>query len=201
MFTASLHGFLLALGLILPLGPQNAFVLSQGGCQPSYRHALPVVLTASLCDTLLILLAVLGVSVAVMNLTWLRSVLVIGGVLFLLIMGWLSWRAAPSDDEAPAEARPPRRQIVLALVFSLGNPHAIIDTVGVIGTSSLAYTGEARVGFTAACIAVSWIWFALLAAAGRLLGHMALIRRQLNRISALVMWGSALYLGVTVPIS
>lgn len=62
---AIIHGIILAFGLILPLGVQNVFVFSQGAMQPSRLRALPAVLTAALCDTLLILLAVLGLSVIV----------------------------------------------------------------------------------------------------------------------------------------
>ncbi len=45
-----LHGILLALGLILPLGAQNVFVFNQGANQKMI-NALPVVITAGLCDT------------------------------------------------------------------------------------------------------------------------------------------------------
>ncbi|TMZ55245.1 amino acid transporter, partial [Klebsiella pneumoniae] len=62
MIAAFLHGIVLAFGLILPLGTQNVFVFNQGASQPKFRGAVPVILTASLCDTLLILLAVVGVS-------------------------------------------------------------------------------------------------------------------------------------------
>ncbi|ALA71771.1 lysine transporter [Geobacillus stearothermophilus 10] len=59
MMRAFLHGLILAFGLIFPLGVQNVFILTQGAIQRRWRRALPAVLTASLCDTLLILLAVL----------------------------------------------------------------------------------------------------------------------------------------------
>ncbi len=59
----------LAFGLILPLGSQNVFVFTQGAIQPRLLNALPVAIVASLSDTLLILLAIFGVSVVV--LTWL----------------------------------------------------------------------------------------------------------------------------------
>ncbi|RZH87840.1 amino acid transporter, partial [Staphylococcus aureus] len=41
-----LHGILLALGLILPLGAQNVFVFNQGANQKKMINALPVVITA-----------------------------------------------------------------------------------------------------------------------------------------------------------
>lgn len=93
MFAAFLHGYVLAFGLILPLGPQNAFVLSQGALNSRWRHALPVVVTASCSDTLLILLAVMGVSMLVLTLPWLKIILIVVGVLFLGFMGWRTWHA------------------------------------------------------------------------------------------------------------
>ena len=56
--SAFIYGYLLFFSLILPLGPQNMFVFSQGATQPQLRRALPVVLTVALADTLLILSAV-----------------------------------------------------------------------------------------------------------------------------------------------
>jgi L-lysine exporter family protein LysE/ArgO len=196
MLSAFLHGFILALGLILPLGPQNVFVLSQGATQPRFRNALPVVLTASLCDTLLILLAVLGVSLVVLSVAWIKVVLVVVGVAFLVYMGWLTWRSKPASDDPALDAQlwPARRQIIFAMSVSLLNPHAILDTIGVIGTSSLAYLNSDKVAFTFACILNSWLWFFALAIVGRRVGSIARVRRVLNRVSAIIMWLSAIYL-------
>ena len=50
----------LAFGLILPLGVQNVFVFNQGANHPKFIYALPAIITASICDTVLILIAVNG---------------------------------------------------------------------------------------------------------------------------------------------
>jgi len=88
MLAAFVHGFILALGLILPLGAQNVFVFNQGASQPKFRGALPVIITASLCDTLLILLAVIGVSVLILTVPALQIGIFSIGLFFLLYMGW-----------------------------------------------------------------------------------------------------------------
>jgi L-lysine exporter family protein LysE/ArgO len=196
MIAAFAHGFILALGLILPLGPQNAFVFSQGAAQPRWLRAIPVAVTAALCDTLLILLAVLGVSVAVLAIPWFRTALLAAGIVFLTVVGWLTWRSDDADDDRAAEAAqwPVGRQVTFAVSISLLNPHAILDTIGVIGTSSLSYSGPERTAFTAACVINSWLWFFGLMAAGRLAGQFGNVRKWLNRASAIVMWLSALYL-------
>ncbi len=196
MPSAFLHGYLLSFGLILPLGPQNVFVFSQGATQPRLGRALPVVLTASLADTTLILVAVLGVSAVVLTVPWVKIVLGVIGVGFLLYIGWVTWRSEVHEDDAARLAHdwPLRKQIIFALSVSLLNPHAILDTIGVIGTSSLAYAGSERVAFTAACILNSWVWFCLLALAGKWVGSIGPVRQWLNRVSAVIIWISAVYL-------
>mgnify|MGYP001218790420 FL=1 len=49
-----LHGIILAFGLILPLGVQNIFVFNQGATHKKFTNALPVIITAGICDTILI---------------------------------------------------------------------------------------------------------------------------------------------------
>lgn len=58
MVTAIIHGFILAIGLILPLGAQNVFIFNQGANQPKYRYVLPAIIAAGLSDSLLIIIAV-----------------------------------------------------------------------------------------------------------------------------------------------
>jgi L-lysine exporter family protein LysE/ArgO len=201
MVTAFLHGMVLAFGLILPLGVQNVFVFNQGAAQRRWVRALPVVLTACLCDTLLILAATLGVSVIVLEIGWLQEVLRWGGLVFLLWMGWVTWKSVPEDGPAEGEGEswPWKRQVLFALSVSLLNPHAILDTIGVIGTSSLGYAGEEKAAFAAACVIVSWLWFFGLMTAGHAVGSLSgarQIRIWLNRVSAVIMWGSGVFLAL-----
>ncbi|WP_027725324.1 LysE/ArgO family amino acid transporter [Tuberibacillus calidus] len=194
MMMAFVHGFVLALGLILPLGPQNVFVFNQGALHHRLTRALPAVITAALCDTLLIALAVLGVSVAVMAITWLKTVIFLIGFVFLILIGWQIWKSDATVQEAKKTA--PLKQVVFALSVSLLNPHAILDTVGVIGTGSLAYVGKEKWVFTLSCILVSWLWFFGLALGGRLIGNVDREGRwinRLNKLSAIIIWIVAVY--------
>ncbi|MDQ0339797.1 L-lysine exporter family protein LysE/ArgO [Caldalkalibacillus uzonensis] len=202
MIEAIIHGIVLAFGLILPLGVQNVFIFNQGATQPTLFRAFPAVLTASVCDTLLILLAVLGVSLIVLTLTWLKTMVFGIGFLFLIYMGWVIWKGKPASVNH-TEARPlsAKKQIVFAASVSLLNPHAIMDTVGVIGTNSLTYAGDDRWAFTLATMIVSWLWFWGLAIAGRAVGRLddsGRVMQAMNRLSALVIWGVALYMGWTL---
>ncbi|MFD1175627.1 LysE/ArgO family amino acid transporter [Paenibacillus puldeungensis] len=197
MIGAFIHGFVLAVGLIIPLGVQNIFVFNQGAAGRSWSRALPAVMTAALCDTVLITLAVLGVSMIILSLEWLKTVLFIVGACFMIYMGWSIWRSAPSGDAAEAEGLPVQKQIMFAMSVSLLNPHAIMDTIGVIGTSSLHYNGNDKFAFALAAIAVSWIWFAGLAIAGRMalkLNRSGGLIKRINQVSAFVVWAMAAYL-------
>lgn len=193
---AILHGIILSFGLILPLGVQNVFVFSQGATQPKLIRALPATVTAALCDTFLILLAVFGLSVIVLQFEWLRLSLMIAGILFLLYMGYIIWKSKPTTNERN-KALPIRQQVIFALSVSLLNPHAILDTVGVIGTSALKYVGIEQVFFTIACITVSWIWFFGLTLAGTVMKKLdstGSLMNIFNKCSALFIWGTAIYL-------
>jgi L-lysine exporter family protein LysE/ArgO len=202
MLEAILHGTILAFGLILPLGVQNIFVFNQGAIQPKFSKALPVIITASICDTFLISLAILGVSVVVLGSFWLKTILMAAGILFLIYMGFVTWRSKPaSEKKQTSESLSSKRQIAFAMSVSLLNPHAILDTVGVIGTSSLSYSGAEKIAFASVCIAVSWVWFFGLGMAGRLTGKLDKSGRfllVLNKVSAIVMWGTAVYIGASL---
>lgn len=172
------------------------FIFSQGALQPKFRMALPVIIAAAICDTVLILLAILGVSVLIINIPILKTILIVAGVLFLAYIGWMTWRSGGGQQTVKeAERFSPHKQILLAVSVSLFNPHAIMDTIGVIGTSSLHYSGADSWLFTLACILISWLWFFSLALAGRILGKLdssEKLMKMMNKISALLIWASSI---------
>ncbi|WP_338452858.1 LysE/ArgO family amino acid transporter [Niallia oryzisoli] len=198
MFEPFIHGFILALGLILPLGVQNVFIFNQGALQARYMNVLPAVITASLCDTLLISVSVLGVSLLILSSFWIKVTLIGGGVSFLVYMGWTTWNSKPNQEKSSYVNRfSLKKQILFAASVSLLNPHAIMDTLGVIGTSSIRYQGEAKIIFAVTTILVSWIWFFTLSLIGRMAGKIdksGNFLLVLNKISAIVMWAAAVYL-------
>ncbi|MGV2927851.1 LysE family transporter [Macrococcus capreoli] len=188
MIQAMLHGILLSVGLILPLGAQNVFVFNQGANNKSMKKTLPVIITAALCDTFLILMAVLGVTLFLNTFPELKLIIYIIGLFFLLYMAYSIWHEQPNKNNA-VEAMSPKKQIGFAMSVSLLNPHAIMDTIGVIGTSASAYSGELKVAFTVACITVSWCWFIGLASFGKIVGAMdeeGKFILILNKVSAII---------------
>jgi L-lysine exporter family protein LysE/ArgO len=201
MSEAFLRGFLLSLAIILPLGPQNILIFNQAAAHPRLRGSLPVVITAALCDTLLMVAAVLGLTLLVLTFAWLQTVIIACGCVFLCYVGWTIFRMGTNQqmDGNRDLSLSPRKQIVLAASVSLFNPHAILDTVGIIGTSALAYTGLEQWTFTTASISVSWLYFVALAIFGRFVGKKDLsgrFRTLLNRISGLTIWAIACYLAL-----
>ncbi len=197
-----IHGIILAFGLILPLGVQNVFVFNQGATHKKFTNALPAVVTAGICDTLLIYMAVAGVSVIVFSFEWLKILLFGVGLFFLAYMGWIIWKDRPEvNGNTEGNRFSTRRQITFAASVSLLNPHAILDTIGVIGTSSLTYSGYDKWVFMIGCIVVSWIWFISLAVVGRKIGQFngtGNFLKRINQISAIIIWIMAIYMGYQV---
>lgn len=204
MLLAFVHGFLLSLGLILPIGMQNGFILTQGALHSRWSRSLPAVVTASICDTFLIALAVIGVSTVALHIAWLRYTFGAIGIVFLLYMGWSTWRpeAGGRNDDAASTAWTAKRQIGFTSSVSLLNPHALIDTLAVIGGSAVAYTAWTdRIAFGVASTAVSWLWFIGLSIGGHMVGKVALRTSSiqvLNRVSAVMMWLSSVYLAYVI---
>jgi L-lysine exporter family protein LysE/ArgO len=193
-----IHGIILAFGLILPLGVQNIFLFNQGTAHRNFASALPAVITAGVCDTILIYSAVAGISLIVFSFEWLKNFLFFAGFFFLAYMGWQLWKSTAEASGQQAVRFSARRQVVFAASVSLLNPHAIMDTIGVIGTSSLSYSGADKWSFTVACISVSWVWFFGLAVAGRTVGKLdgtGMLLKKMNQLSAFIVWGMALYMG------
>ena len=90
-----------------------------------------------------------------------------------------------------------KKQITFAASVSLLNPHAIMDTIGVIGTSSLTYSGPDKWLFALACIAISWLWFLALAITGRKIGQLdttGKYLRYINQFSAIIILIMAIYI-------
>ncbi|WP_239745165.1 LysE family transporter [Mammaliicoccus sp. F-M27] len=185
---AFLHGFLLALGLILPLGAQNVFIFNQGANHKRISKTMPVIIMAGLCDTLLIILAILGVSLVLLSLPILQLIVYIIGFIFLIYMAISLWNEKPKNLEyqSPMSAK---KQIGFAMSVSLLNPHAIMDTIGVIGTSASIYDGVDKWIFSISTIAVSWLWFILLAFLGKMIGSVDKTGKwivYLNKLSSVI---------------
>lgn len=162
--TVYLNGLMLGLSLIMALGPQNVFLIRQGARR---QHAILSAITCFFCDVVLVIASVAGLHHTLEAHPGLQYWIVWFGFIFLMFYGLraIYCSLAPKNDKALAPAQrttASRRQIIiLSLGFSLLNPHAIIDSLVLIGGGSTQFPGHQR-AFLSGVITSSLIWFTVL---------------------------------------
>src|SRR5262245_45518093 len=152
-------GFLLAAGLIIAIGAQNAFVLRQGLAR---RHVFAVATLCALSDIVLIAAGIAGLGSLVRAAPILLFWITLAGGLFLAAYGVMAFvRALKPGRLSPAAKGETRRSVTLAtaLVFTFLNPHVYLDTVMLIGAVSSRYQSSAAVAFGAGAGLASIAWF------------------------------------------
>jgi L-lysine exporter family protein LysE/ArgO len=157
-----LNGLLLGLSLIMALGPQNIFLIRQGAKR---NHAVLSAVTCFLCDLILITASVIGLKDILESHANLRVGMTWFGSAFLLYYGISALKKAfaKTKSEAVEEKQNATRWqiIALALGFSLLNPHAVIDSLVLIGGGSGQFPGHEKI-FLLGVLSSSFIWFAAL---------------------------------------
>ncbi len=206
-------GLALCLSLIMALGAQNTHVIRMG---LQGQHVLLTVVLCVVSDALLIAFGVLGVAQLGGLSDTLKTAMIGGGAVFLLVFGTKAFRRfrTPSigtgnmgiaSSLATSHAPISRRQATLAaLAFAWLNPHAWLDTAVLIGSASLAWGTPGNAAFGAGAAAGSLIWFGGLGLGVFWLGQRLnnpVIWRALDGLVALMMWGTALALlwGLAAP--
>ncbi|MDF7759344.1 arginine exporter ArgO [Kosakonia cowanii] len=198
MLSYYLQGLMLGAALILPLGPQNAFVMNQGIRR---QYHIMTALLCTLSDVALICAGVFGGSALLMQSPWLLALVTWGGVLFLLWYGFGALKTAFArniDLENAQALRQGRGQIIATmLAVTWLNPHVYLDTFVVLGSLGGQLAELPKRWFALGTISASFLWFfslALLAAwlAPRL--RTAAAQRVINILVGLVMWFIALKL-------
>ncbi len=194
MFEAALHGYLVAVSLILAIGAQNAFVLRQGIRR---EHVAVVVAVCAVSDAILIGAGVAGFGAVSGAVPWIGEAMRWAGVAFLLVYGALRLKAAAKGGESlrPAAGASASLGKVLAtsLILTWANPHVYLDTVVLIGSVSAQYAPHGLIfGIAAACGSLSF--FAALGFGARLLAPL-FARPQawvvLEVVVGLTMWSIA----------
>ncbi|MCR4458748.1 arginine exporter ArgO [Pseudescherichia sp. L3] len=192
MLSYYFQGIALGAAMILPLGPQNAFVMNQG-----IRRQYPL-MVAGLCalsDLVLICAGIFGGSAVLMQSPWLMALVTWGGVAFLLWYGFGALKTAFSQqlELANAEVLKQGRWRIIATMLAVTwlNPHVYLDTFVVLGSLGGQLAAEPKRWFALGTISASFIWFfglALLAAwlAPRL--RTAKAQRIINVVVGVIMW-------------
>ncbi|AXT72962.1 LysE/ArgO family amino acid transporter [Vibrio sp. dhg] len=161
MFIASaITGFTTGAGLLMCIGSQNAFVLKQG----LLRHHLFAV--ASICilsDIVLISSGIAGLGTLIKHWPNLMEMFRYAGAIFL------AWTALSSAKQAwhgksqltpSADGLPQTKTVILTcLGFTWLNPHVYLDTVFMIGSLSMPYSGVEKWKFAMGALSASVVWF------------------------------------------
>lgn len=151
-------GLLFGLATAFPVGLQSFVVMNQG-LRFGYPRVLTGIITASLCDTLLIVLGAAGASALLADADE-RVPVILVGITFLAVFGVLAFRAAPEEEAGEVKSvGSPLAMIAQTVGVSLFNPHAVLETVGILGGAIAAQSAENRIEFACGVVAASWVWF------------------------------------------
>ncbi|WP_118988170.1 arginine exporter ArgO [Photorhabdus sp. CRCIA-P01] len=192
MLSTFVQGFFLSAAMILPLGPQNAFVMQQGSRRQFH------LMSATLCaisDGFLIGVGVFGGSALLSQSTLLLQFVTWGGVAFLFWYGWGALRVVlfANIELAQVNNSVKNRWRVIAIIFAVTwlNPHVYLDTIVVLGSIGGQLSSELRPWFTfgAASASVSWFFsLSLLAAWFSPVLSKPLSQRIINGFICIIMW-------------
>jgi L-lysine exporter family protein LysE/ArgO len=161
--TAFLQGLALMGSLIVAIGIQNAFLLRQGIKQQA------VFLSATICffcDAFLITLGAAGLGELFASSRLLSCTAALGGAVFLFYYALRSFHSAKTTKglNLRSAEKISRSNIALtALAVSLLNPHAILDTIVLMGGLASRYDSPARYACALGGMTASLTWFYSLA--------------------------------------
>ena len=183
-------GFTTGAALIIAIGAQNAFVLSQG-IRKSYFILIPLI--CSLIDIVLITAGVTGLGVIFRNNSRFTIAAALFGSIFLFCYGTASFRSIFKNDTIEnslfkIDSR--KKAVLTTLSISLLNPHLYLDTVVLLGSIGNSFGGS-RSSFLSGAITASVIWFFSLSMGGKFLSPLfrkPLSWKILNTVIGLSMW-------------
>ncbi len=159
-FWVAVQGFTLGIGMIIPIGAQNAFVLNQG---VNKNHHITTATLCSVIDACLISLGIFGGGALLSQNETVLTLVTLGGIAFLSYYGYLSIKSAinlQTEDSNGLRALKSRRAVMLGvLAVSLLNPHVYLDTVVILGSIGGQFKENERLLFALGTITASFVWF------------------------------------------
>ena len=156
-----LQGLLLGFAIILPIGPQNAFVMMQGIRRQYY------LMTSAVCAISDIVLLTIGIFAGSFLLSLSAALLAIitwAGVAFLLWYGGLAFKTAwqnrcDSVDISLWQHNSRLKIVLMLLAVTWLNPHVYLDTVVIFGSVGSQFMGTDQYLFAAGAMTASVVWF------------------------------------------
>ncbi len=194
MLETILKGALIASGLIVAIGAQNAFVLKQGLAR---HHIFWVALICFLCDAILMSAGVLGLGALIKNSSIAMCSLALMGAAFLFWYGFNAFRSAYQGtshlEAAAGNANTASLSAVMTTTFALTllNPHVYLDTVVILGGVAIALPFHDKLLFLLGAVSVSGLWFFGLGYGARLLTPLFQKPRTwqiLDSLIGIIMW-------------
>ncbi len=157
-------GFLLGIGLIIGLGPQNIYILRQGILK---NHAFWAASSALVCDMILVTLSLATSGLLATAYPSAKMALMLAGAVFLFGYGMLCLLSGiralkgtqPSPFKDKSKQQTIRNVVLTTLAFSFLNPQAIIDTFVLIGGFGVQFQSLDRWRFAAGVLVASCCWF------------------------------------------
>ncbi|MDZ7867986.1 MAG: LysE family transporter [Rheinheimera sp.] len=155
-------GFSVGLSLIVAIGGQNIWVLSQS---MAGANRLVIAAVCILCDALLIVAGVSSIATLQQWIPPLVPVLTIAGVLLLLYLAYGAAKRAWQGNsglhaDVQVQLQTSGKTALTALAITLLNPHVYLDTVVLLG--SLGNAQPSPFWFTVGACLASFCWFSAL---------------------------------------
>lgn len=162
-------GFVTTISLIMAIGVQNAFLLTQS-IRRQYQFSI-----AALCIVLDIVLITAGVYfvayLAGQGDNWMRWLTWLGAA-FVFGYGALAFKNAFGPYEVESKEgwiKSRRMALITTLTLSLLNPHVYVDTIVLIGSVGAEYAGIGSLYFVIGACLASVVWFTTLSIGGTLM--------------------------------
>ena len=198
MLTSSfVTGFALGFSLLIAIGAQNAFVLRQGLLR---QHVFAVVLFCAVADMALIVLGVGGLSLLIADFAARYEAVLFGlAAIWLTGYGVMRLRSAIRANAVitadAAESDSLTAVLTTGAVLTFGNPHVYLDTVVLVGTVSVRFTGMDKLAYGIGAATASFVFFFALGYGASLLAPQMQrpnAWRVLDTIIAVVMFAIAI---------
>lgn len=170
-----IEGFILGAGLLIALGPKDAFVIKNN---LAGSNAVVLVLICALSDAMLIMLGVVGLGAVITANRWVMVLTMTVSILYLIYFGIRALQSAYLGQTSVGElgvihAPMTRAYVVKGAIFhSLLSPFAWLDTVLVIGSISAIKIGADKFFFASGAVVASFLWFIALTVGSRLAAPM-----------------------------
>lgn len=176
------EGFALQASLIFALGAQNLFVLESG---MKRSHPITVSFVCFLCDLALILLGVAGAASVFTLMPSLKFLIGLVGVSFLFFYGIGKMTDTPIvQKENGFGELSLKKSALLAVTFSILNPHAYLDAFVLIGGYSSKYSHlDQRIILGLGAAVYSGLWFLVLSSCSAVMKPFLCDQKRMKLVS------------------